>query len=432
MAIAFARAPKRQTPGALFVGDGFGYYIYLPSLIIDRDLDLANQIAHQPQQFEHWTFAPVPATGKLGNIFQIGPALLWLPFFVSAHLLVLALHVVGMRIPQNGFGWAYELPVYCASFAYGLVGVAHIYKLLKDLWGERVSAVSTALVVLASPVAAYLWFEPDMSHAVSMMLIAMLVYHLHRLSSGQSRGLAAWAWIGALCGFIALVRLPDVIVGVGVAWVGASTLIGGAGDREGAPPDWAKVLASAAVAALVASAIFIPQLLVWKAIYGKALSMPPNPFYTRIDWSRPDLFNYFFSTYHGLFSWTPILAAATAGLLWGAVRGVPVMRWSLVIFCLAAYFNSSIYEWWAGASFGERRMVDYAVVFALGLGYLFQRRPAIVSNVSFRIAALALCAFNWILIFRYFMKDLPEYGFVSWHDLYAKTLTFPFHILTKL
>ena len=39
LVIVFARAPLRQIPDALFVSDGFGYYIYLPSLILDGDLD---------------------------------------------------------------------------------------------------------------------------------------------------------------------------------------------------------------------------------------------------------------------------------------------------------------------------------------------------------------------------------------------------------
>jgi hypothetical protein len=432
LAIVFARAPHRETPGALFVGDGFGYYMYLPSLVIDGDLDLTNQIAYHPQQFEHWTFAPVPRTGRLGNIFQVGPALVWLPIFLAAHGVVLAFRLFGVHLGNNGFGWVYELPVYCASFAFGLVGVWHIWLLLKELWGELVATVATALVVVASPVAAYLWFEPDMSHATSMTLVAMLFYRLQQIATGRRRDLAAWTWVGALCGLIALVRLPDLIVAVGVATVGFWALIDAGGKPQAGKPERITIIASGATAVLVAGVIFVPQMLVWKVLYGKALSMPPNPFYTHIDWTKPDLVNYLFSTYHGLFSWTPILLAATGGLVWGAIRGPSIMRWSLAIFCLAAYFNSSIFEWWAGASFGERRMVDYAVVFALGFGYLLHRWPAAISNVSFRISAVGLCVFNWVLIVRYFTHDLPEYGFVSWYDLYLKTLSFGFHVGTKL
>jgi hypothetical protein len=322
--------------------------------------------------------------------------------------------------------------VYCAAFAFGLLGVWYIWRLLTELWGERVSTTATALVVLASPVAAYLWFEPDMSHATSMTLIAMLFYRLQQISARRSGGFAAWAWIGGLCGLIALVRLPDMIVGIGVATVAAWILVDTKRKDEREKPDWITVAGWSVTAAVVAGAIFVPQLFVWKLLYGKAFSMPPNPFYKQIDWTKPDLMNYFFSTWHGLFSWTPILLASAGGLLLGALRGPRLMRWSLAVFCLAAYFNSSIFEWWAGASFGERRMVDYAVVFALGLGYLLHLRPAVISSRSLRVSAVALCAFNWILVVRYFSHDLPEYGYVSWYDLYFKTLSFALHLGTRL
>lgn len=429
LAIVFLRAPHRQIRDALFVGDGFGYYIYLPSLVIDHDLDLSNQIQHQPAQTQHWTFEIVPQTGKPGNVFQVGPALLWFPFFMLAHVALTLLHFLGMQIPRTGFGLAYELPVYCGSFFYGLAGVWYIWCILKGHWGVRVATLATGLIVLASPVAAYLWFEPDMSHILSMTLIAMLFYYVERMNDGSGSGLMVWARIGILIGLIGLIRVPDLLAGITIIWAGSVQWTRDARQNDGL--NWGGAICRFTIFALAAGVVFCPQLLAWKALYGRMFSIPPNPFYTRMGWIHPDLLNYLFSTFHGLFSWTPILFAATVGLVCGAFRGPAIMRWSLAMLLVAVYFNSSIYRWWAGASFGERRMVDYAVLFALGLGYLLSLRPALLSRLPVYIGALGLCTFNSVLMVRYFMHDLPEYGYVSWYDLYVTTLSFPLRIFSR-
>jgi len=428
LTIAIVRAPHRQIPGSLFVSDGFGYYIYLPSVVINGDLDLTNQIAHQPSQVEHWTFAQVPQTGKPGNIFQIGPALLWFPFFVATHLVLTSLHWLGFDVPRDGFGWAYELPVYCGSFLYGLLGIWFIWRLVKEFWGNRIGTGSIALIVLASPVAAYVWFEPDMPHILSMTLIAMLFYYLQKAYVRGVLRLRMWAGLGSLTGLIGLIRVPDLLVCLALLCVGAA-LVWRRRRVEGGF-SWRGTVAPVIVYSLAAGAAFLPQLLVWKVLYGKMFSMPPNPFYTEMSWVEPHLFNYLFSTCHGLVSWTPILLPATVGLIWGAARGPMIMRWSLPVLVAAVYFNSSIYRWWVGASFGERRMVDYAVLFALGLGYLLSLKPSLLSKGPLCLASF-LCGFNWVLMVRYFTHDLPEYGYVSWYDLYIRTLDFPLRALAK-
>jgi len=431
LAIVFVRSSYRQIPDSLFVSDGFGYYIYLPSLVIDGDLDLANQIAHQPGQLDHWTFAKSSVTGKVGNIFQIGPAILWAPFFLCAHFLLSALNVFGFEVSRSGFGWSYELPVYCGSFVYGMIGVWYIWKLLHRLWGKGIANSVSLYLILGTPVAAYLWFEPDMSHILSMTLIAMLFYYLHDLGLHQGPvSLRSWMLLGFLTGLIALVRVPDLLVGLVIVGIGVIQKLWS--EREINHLVIKQTMIGILVLGFVAAITFIPQLVIWKILYGSYFSMPPNPFYTKIHWMAPDLLNYLFSTKHGLFSWTPLLFIAAVGLLWGGMKSYPIIRYALLLFVVALYFNSVIHNWWAGSSFGERRMVDFGVVFALGLGYLFHRRETFLRQPWFHLIGLSFCAFNWILILRYFTHDLPEYGEVSWSSLYVDTVTYPLTILSRI
>src|ERR1051325_11874526 len=61
--------------------DAAYYYAYLPSLVLDRDLDFTNQY----QVTQNWyRLGPTPI-GRPGNVFGIGPAVFELPAFVVGH-----------------------------------------------------------------------------------------------------------------------------------------------------------------------------------------------------------------------------------------------------------------------------------------------------------------------------------------------------------
>src|SRR5690242_6530102 len=63
--------------------DSPGYFAYVRSLVLDHDLDFANEWAH-------WGLKPLPTTptGRMSNPYSIGPALIWMPFFLLAHVYV--------------------------------------------------------------------------------------------------------------------------------------------------------------------------------------------------------------------------------------------------------------------------------------------------------------------------------------------------------
>jgi hypothetical protein len=427
--IVAARAPHRK-PGALFVSDGFGYYIYLPSVIIDGDLDLTNQIAHQPDQQDHEFYRVNPATGLPGNPFQVGCAICWSPFFLAAHALSRGLLALGYNVPADGFGWIYELAVYCGAFFYGCVGLWYIYRLLKELWDQSVAGIATFYIALSSPLAAYLWFEPDMSHALSMALIAALFYYLYRVWTTDDRRWMMWAFLGVLAGLIAAVRIPDGLVVIGVLCVAVSFLRGSSPARS--PATWPQALRCGIAFTVAAGLAFLPQLLVWKTLYGSFVQIPSGTNYEHMNWSRPDFVGYLFSTRRGILLWTPVFIPAVVGMLLGAWKGPPILRYALAVLVAAIYFNCSLPMWWAGCSFSERRIVDYSVLFALGLGYLLSLRPALVSRYALHTVGLCLCFFNWVLMVRYFTHELPEYGDVSFNELFVGTVNFVARHLGKL
>ncbi|HEX7840149.1 MAG TPA: hypothetical protein VF469_21880, partial [Kofleriaceae bacterium] len=61
--------------------DAAYYYAYLPSLVLDGDLDLANQY----RVTGNWYRLGRTPLGRPGNVFGIGPAVFALPAFAVGH-----------------------------------------------------------------------------------------------------------------------------------------------------------------------------------------------------------------------------------------------------------------------------------------------------------------------------------------------------------
>ena len=172
-------------------------------------------------------------------------------------------------------------------------------------------------------------------------------------------------------------------------------------------------------------------MLLWKQLYGGYLTRPPAV-YESLNWTRPDLAGLFFSLRRGILIWTPMLAVALAGCLRLLITGTKFARLSMFVLLLALYFNATIPKWWAGASFSERRLVDYSVLFAWGLASSIDWLRLRTRVSAIHGVGVCLCAYNWILMLRYFTHDLPEYGAVSAYDLIVRTLQFPVQVVLRI
>ena len=71
-------------------GDDAGHFTYLRSLFFDHDIDFFNE----PYYIHHRT---VLDTGYVINHWKIGPAILWFPFFLLAHVSPICLYPVSHR-----------------------------------------------------------------------------------------------------------------------------------------------------------------------------------------------------------------------------------------------------------------------------------------------------------------------------------------------
>jgi hypothetical protein len=132
-----------------------------------------------------------------------------------------------------------------------------------------------------------------------------------------------------------------------------------------------------------------PQLLAWKAIYGEyLLRYPPHGAdFLRLD--HPFLLETFFSSRHGLLSWTPSLWAGYLGFLPLLRRRRSLAVALLLPLAVMSYVNACSGDWWAGGSFSNRRFDSLLPILGFGLAAAID---AARSFLAARAGALLLLA----------------------------------------
>ena len=174
----------------------------------------------------------------------------------------------------------------------------------------------------------------------------------------EQDSLRRYVTLGALAGISALMRWQDAII-LSVPCIDLLWRLM-RGQQIGQVVTRGLVCVGAALVA------FAPQMLVWQTLYGRPLAIPQGDSF--MQWRSPALAAVLFSDWHGLFTWTPVIAVAVAGLAFLWRRDRLVCSAAVTFLLLSWYVNAAAADWWAGEAFGSRRFVSCFAVFCFGLG----------------------------------------------------------------
>jgi hypothetical protein len=344
--------------------DEIEYFAYLRSLVFDHDLEFGNEYRYfydrDPQALAGFkaTFLDLrePRTGRHINFGPLGSALLWSPFYLTAHLGVRLLGGVA-----DGFSTPYVAAICYSSAFYGFLGLLLVHDALLRFGAcsEPAAAFGVAALLLATPVLYYLTLAPGFSHACSIFAVALLVWLW--LWARDAATLTQCALIGAAGGLCALVREQDGLFLV----VPAIDL----GLRAIARGELLRGLARLAALAATALAVFLPQLFAYRALNGTYA--PSRMVSEKMHYTSPHFIEVLFDPGHGLFVWSPILLLAAVGLLVAHAPGQRAPAIGLLLaFLLQVWVCGSLSTWTQAGAFGSRRFVSSTAVFAFGLGAL--------------------------------------------------------------
>ena len=199
-------------------GDGVGYYAFARAVLIQHNLDFtpdynaANASFRDARLDENGNPKPVfhTATNHLENHFTVGPAILWAPFLIVAHVGVLVARALGSSVAADGFSAPYRFAMALGTAVYGFLGLLLAMRIAAKYAGERWAFLATLAIWWASSLPVYMYFNPSWSHAHSAFVVALFLWYWHE--TRETRSTTQWIVLAAIAGLMLNVYYPNAMV----------------------------------------------------------------------------------------------------------------------------------------------------------------------------------------------------------------------------
>jgi len=350
-----------RIPSYNFGVDDSYYYSYLGSVWLDHDLDLSNQF-QASGLFKYLTQKALgerTALGFMPNIYPAGLAVFWSPFFGFGYLVAKL-----AELPLDGFSRPFVFSVIMGNVFYICAGLYMCFLFGAKFFARWVSLLCTLALFFTTPslyvsYRLFLLLSEPLSLTLAACLFVLAIYCEDKLSP------LLWGGIGILLGLTIMVRFHNVVFGFAPGIVLLSNA-----RKNGFSSRLVMAFASLVLGTMIG---FLPQLLVWRMLYGEWFLSLAGAFLPW--WKNPFFLETLFSSRKGLFPWAPVTALCVIGLpiflkknrVWGFIL--------IVIFAIGIWINSSQFDWWGATSLGSRRFVPFVVIFSVALATLYSLLP---------------------------------------------------------
>lgn len=417
LTIAFVSLDRLAPAGRRLVKirgeDPVAYFGIAHSVLFDRDFNLNNEYARMPPDGRFWT-ATRPETGLPGSPWGLGYSLLEVP------LLALGTGVDAIAgNPADGYSqWAVFF--YCiGSLLMASGGMTALFVLLRSAGdflqagqSERNSAwaLFVAFAVFFGTNVGYYAFS-QMSHSSTFLFAALFLAIWWRVR--ESERVRDWLMLGLAGGFLSICRWQDVL------YLGGPLLFDlfGAGRLK-----WPAWLRNRLVYAAGIGLCWVPQILEWKAIYGKYLTIPQGG--GIFSFPPPHMLQVLFSSQGGWFVWTPIALLGAAGLAIGAVRFPRVYLPWIIVLVLQTAVVGSVWFWHGAESFGARYLLSSTPLIGLGIMTALILAPVPLRR-GLAVVCFVCCVFTSVFAVQYRFDLVPTETTLTFSELVTDKLRLP-------
>lgn len=330
--------------------DGKAYYAYLTAIFIYNDLQYSfveyYESTYYPDDRSSFKEFRVPVGDRVVNKAFPGQALLWLPFFLVAHILTIVL-----GLPADGYSIIYQYAIGISALFYLWLGCLVLKKLLSLLGASAgIACAIPAVIAFGTNLLYYTINEGSMTHTYSFAVITCTFYFL--TLTIRYKQLNRLPMLAALLGLVAITRPVNGILFLTIPfWAGGRDNM-----KVFLRNIQGRVLLSSSSLVILLAVCIIPVVL-WYLQAGKPLVYSYGDEY--FNFTLPRIGKLLLSYEKGWFVYTPIAFLSFFGLI-GIYRASRMGFFSLLVFWLIFIYISSCWWVWDYTSrFSQRIFIDF-------------------------------------------------------------------------
>lgn len=384
---------------SILIGDGQGYYSYLPATFIYKDMNFGFYDSIGTKYFGVTKYDYRSGyNGITINKYYCGTAIAILPFFGIAHLVTLA-----SSEPPDGFSKYYLILSQISCIVWLIIGLIYLKKLLR-LYTKHDGLISLALIaiVFGTNIFYYTISESGLSHIFSFAFVTMFIFYTKQFLRHPKNHFIIYCFI--LLGMILLLRPVNGLILFAVPFLSE--------NFDSLKQSMREILKRKKY---FISGIFIFILII--SIQPVIYKLSAGAFWIdsysveHFMWSNPHPFDFLFSYKKGMFLYTPLLLISLSGLvkIW---KENSYTFFSLIgFFTVLIYVFSSWWMWFYGGSFGCRVMIEFYSFFAIlfiGALQFFKKKILRTMFISLVFVMILICQ---IQTYQY------RYNHIHWSEM---------------
>jgi hypothetical protein len=401
--------------------DGLGYYAYLPAVFIEKDVSFGtlSENIFGDKIGAYTGIRLVPTTNRYLNKFNMGVAVMMLPFFLIAHFVTWC-----MQSPPGGFDWwkfnhlmdgfslFYQHAAGLSGVVYMLLGLALLKRVLERFFRRGVVIAGLAALVFGTNLLHYGSGESVLSHPYSFFLFAALLYLIPYWYEAPDQRRST-ILLGLLSGLIVLVRVPSMLFLVFVPLYGVTSLDSARQRLRVLLFRWKDCLWML----VLMSAVYFPQMLLHRYATG---SWWVNPYARQgegFNFLSPKILEVLIGPKAGLFFWSPILLLVVPGLFLLKRHASGICCPAIIYLLMNTYIISSWHMWWFGGGFGHRAFIESYTIMAFGLCAVYASVSSRIGRYALLFMSTAFVGYSLFMMKLYYTREISYYG-LDWAALF--------------
>lgn len=380
-------------PKNIIYSDGKGYYEYLPSIFIFKDINRKDvplndsSILYQRiKSKKHYN----DYNGYKVNKYSCGTALLQAPFFLITYSTFNPSHTY-----DDGYQPIFHKAIYISALFYLFIALYFLKALLQLYEIEnRIIIFAQLVLVFSTSVIVYTTVDASFSHIYSLCAINVFLYVIKKYFLYKDTKLIFVAC--ALLGLILLLRQVNFLVLLFLPF-----LAGTAKNLKETFISFYKDIPTVLLAIVCVVAVFSIQLIFWYLQTGDFIlySYKGESF----DFTDPQFINILFSYKKGLFVYAPIFLLSIVAIAWMIYKRFYYMALTwLAGFLLLTYVLCSWGSWFYGGSYGLRAYLDYYALFLIPLAIFVQQ---LSTRLKICVLIFSICTVVMNIIQTYQYKE---------------------------